>query len=163
MPLRGFDKMPHQCSTAEPSALLRSGTTPNAEAIRAAGQEPAFFIEPSEQRASARVARAIIKARAARRRFFDEHLFADPAWDMLLELYALNCEGLRISVSKLSIAAGVPGTTALRWIDKLEEQTLIERTDDPLDGRRVWIRISEVGFETMRHYLELVPIGQSVL
>ena len=82
-----------------------------------------------------RAARSIIQARAARRRFFDSELFADPAWDMLLELYALEGEGLRISVSKLSLAAGVPCTTALRWLDKLESESLLVREEDPTDGR----------------------------
>ena len=150
--------MPYQCPT-----LPCNGARFDAAAIGPRGQRSALFIQPSGQSASAELARAIIKARSARRRFFDEHLFADPAWDILLELYALKCEGVPVSVSKLSIAAGVPGTTALRWIDKLEEQELIARTADPLDGRRVWIRISELGFETMRRYLEQVPRGQSVL
>jgi len=100
--------------------------------------------------------RSIINARMKRRQFFDERLFADPAWDMLLELYALECEGRSISISKLSFAAGVPGTTALRWVDKLEEKALIVRTDDALDGRRTWIALSERGFATMRLYLEQI-------
>lgn len=105
---------------------------------------------------SAEFARRIIAARATRRKFFDDQLFADPAWDMLLELYALECEGHRISVSKLSVAAGVPCTTTLRWIDKLESESLIVRSADPLDARRVWVALSQVGVKTMRAYIEEV-------
>ena len=105
---------------------------------------------------SSRLVKWIIATRAARRQFFDEHLFADPAWDMLLELYSLECDGRRISVSKLSIAAGVPCTTTLRWIDKLESEGLIIRAPDPLDGRRVWIGLSRSGLETMHSYVEQV-------
>lgn len=100
--------------------------------------------------------RWVINARAVRRRFFDSTLFADPAWDMLLELYALECAGHRISVSKLSVAAGVPCTTTLRWIEKLESESLVVRSADPLDGRRVWIGLSHLGLETMRAYAEKV-------
>jgi len=107
------------------------------------------------------LARAIIKARAVRGQLFDEHLFADPAWDMLLELYALRSEGHRVSVSKLSLAAGVPGTTGLRWIDKLDEEGLIFRVADHLDGRRVWIELSHKGFSAMSHYLEQVRVRQA--
>jgi len=106
--------------------------------------------------------RAILKARAARLKFFNEQLFADPAWDMLLELYALKCEGLRVSVSKLSLAAGVPCTTALRWIDKLEAEELLFRRDDPLDGRRIWVEISDKGLEAMRGYLQHISAGTSL-
>lgn len=100
--------------------------------------------------------RRVIDARAVRRQFFDSTLFADPAWDVLLELYALECEGHRISVSKLSVAAGVPCTTTLRWIEKLESESLVVRSADPLDGRRVWIGLSDLGLEAMGAYIEKV-------
>lgn len=100
--------------------------------------------------------RSIIRARAIRRQFFEDGLFSDPAWDMLLELYALHCEGARVSVSKLSIAADVPCTTCLRWIDKLESESLAIRIADPLDARRVWIELSELGRSTMTAYLRTI-------
>lgn len=106
--------------------------------------------------AASRFARSVIKARAERRKFFDSDLFADPAWDMLLELYALECEGKRISVSKLSVAAGVPCTTTLRWLDKLESESLAVREADPLDGRRIWVSLSDLGFDRMRAYVEQI-------
>jgi DNA-binding MarR family transcriptional regulator len=108
-----------------------------------------------------RAARSIIKARSARRRFFDGELFADPAWDMLLELYALEGEGRRISVSKLSLAAGVPCTTALRWLDKLEAESLLVREEDPSDGRRVWIMLSPNGIAAMDSYFRQIATDPS--
>jgi hypothetical protein len=42
-----------------------------------------------------------------------EDLFADPGWDILLDLYAARQEGKQVSVSSLCIAAAVPPTTAL--------------------------------------------------
>lgn len=102
---------------------------------------------------SARFVRQVIAARAARRRHFDADLFADPAWDILLELYALSCEQQRTSVSKLCISAGVPATTALRWIEKLDADGLVTRQDDPLDGRRVWVALSDKGTTAMKGYL----------
>ena len=105
------------------------------------------------QPTSGKFVRRIIAARAARRDFFASDLFADPAWDILLELYALNCEQQRTSVSKLCLAAGVPATTALRWIDTLHGDGLIVRTPDPMDSRRVWVAISSVGLDAMMSYL----------
>src|SRR5690242_5648825 len=75
---------------------------------------------------STELVRAIIEARNARKRFFGDQLFADPAWDILLELYVLRCDQRRASVSKLSLGAGVPTTTALRWIEKLHSDGLVE-------------------------------------
>ncbi len=103
--------------------------------------------------ASVAVVRRVIEARAARRRFFDGDLFADPAWDILLELFALRCEQRRTSVSKLCIAATVPATTALRWIDKLQRDGLVEREADPFDGRRIWVALSDRAFDAMQAYL----------
>ena len=98
--------------------------------------------------------RRVIAARTARREFFSDDLFADPAWDMLLDLYALECEQRRTSVSKLCMAAGVPPTTALRWIDKLQSEGLIVRASDPMDGRRIWVSLSTTAFDAMRSYLQ---------
>jgi DNA-binding MarR family transcriptional regulator len=98
--------------------------------------------------------RRVLAARAARRQFFNPDLFADPAWDILLELYALRCEQHRTSVSKLCIAAAVPTTTALRWIEKLQSEGLLEREADKTDGRRIWVTITDQGFQSVKAYLE---------
>jgi DNA-binding MarR family transcriptional regulator len=111
---------------------------------------------PLRQARDAQFVRSIIRARALRREIFNPDLFADPAWDMLLELYALTCEGGRISVSKLSFAAEVPATTALRWIDKLDAEGLVVRFEDPLDARRIWISLSDSGYSAMECFVERV-------
>lgn len=87
--------------------------------------------------------REIIRARRMRTDFLPGDLFADPAWDMLLDLLAARLEGDRVSVSSLCIASAVPPTTALRWIRTLSEQGLVERHADPLDGRRIFIQLAD--------------------
>lgn len=106
-----------------------------------------------------RMVRALQTARRRRDAFFDSELFADPAWDLLLELYAVHLEQRRVSVSSLCIAAYVPATTALRWIAKLEEDGFAHRSPDPLDARRAWIELSPEGVERMRGYFEMLPFG----
>jgi DNA-binding MarR family transcriptional regulator len=106
---------------------------------------------------TAEFVRQVLAARAARRKFFASELFSDPAWDFLLELYAFNLEQRRISVSKLSVTAAVPKTTALRWIEKLEADGLIERSADPLDARRAWVSISAQAVAKMQAYLSNLP------
>jgi hypothetical protein len=49
--------------------------------------------------------RRIIRQRQQRMRFFDGDLFADPAWDMLLDLTAARSEHSRVSVTSLCIAS----------------------------------------------------------
>src|SRR3546814_10077844 len=45
--------------------------------------------------------RGLIRARRTRDQFFRNELFADPAWDMLLDLMAARLEHKRVSVSSL--------------------------------------------------------------
>lgn len=142
---------------------VEAGTRSTVAAILAHVQDLADQALASDTPAptSSKYVRQVIAARAARRKFFDGDLFADPAWDILLELYALQCEQRRTSVSKLCIAAAVPATTALRWIDKLHKDGLIERVADPLDARRVWVSLSEATFVAMKAYLS--ELGHSRL
>ena len=101
---------------------------------------------------SAADVRRAIKARRDRTKFLPGHLFADPAWDMLLELYAAELDQIRFATSSLCDASAVPATTALRWISTLENEGLIERHSDPLDARRVFIRLSSKGVRGMKAY-----------
>lgn len=86
--------------------------------------------------------RAHIKARRLRDRFFDSSLFADPAWDILLDLAAARLEGRAVSVSSLCIAAAVPTTTGLRWIKALVDRGMLERQSDREDARRAFISLA---------------------
>lgn len=70
------------------------------------------------------------------------HIFRDPAWDMLLDLFAAKERGQQLSVSSLCCGSGVPQSTALRTVQRLEEQGVIEREGDPNDLRRSWVRAS---------------------
>ena len=97
--------------------------------------------------------RAMIRTRRMRDHFFKGGLFADPAWDMLLDLMAARLEKQRVAVSSLCIAAAVPPTTALRWIKTLSEQGLFVRVADAEDGRRVFIELSDWAAAALEAYL----------
>jgi hypothetical protein len=100
--------------------------------------------------------RALIRARRLRDQYFRGELFADPAWDMLLDLMAARLEGNRVAVSSLCIAAAVPATTALRWIKALTDRGLFVRSADPEDGRRVYIELSDDAARSLSAYLQAV-------
>ncbi len=99
-----------------------------------------------------RLVRRIIRQRQLRARFFDGELFGDPAWDMLLDLTAARVEHLRVSVTSLCIASGVPPTTALRWISQMTEAGLLERLEDEADRRRAFITLSDKAADAMARY-----------
>jgi hypothetical protein len=97
----------------------------------------------ASQAIGAKTLRDIIKTRRLRDRYFAADLFADPAWDILLDLKAAALEGQSVSVSSLCIAASVPPTTALRWITAMTESGMLVRRQDPDDARRVFIELSD--------------------
>ncbi|WP_108786740.1 MarR family transcriptional regulator [Erythrobacter sp. Alg231-14] len=99
-----------------------------------------------------RLVRQVIAGRQARAKFFDAEMFADPAWDMLLDLTAAHAEHSRVSVTSLCIAAAVPATTALRWIKQLVETGVFERVADSSDRRRAFIGLSENSADAMSRY-----------
>lgn len=103
-------------------------------------------------RPNPRQVRDIQLARARLDTLFSKRLFADPAWDMLLELYASDLEQRRVTVGTLCGTSRVPHTTALRWIGTLVRQGLIKRTADPFDGRRIYVSLSADASTKMDHW-----------
>jgi hypothetical protein len=103
-------------------------------------------------RVDAAMVRGLIRVRRLRDQFFPKELFADPAWDMLLDLMAARLEQTRVAVSSLCIAAAVPATTALRWIRTLTEHGLFVRKADPEDGRRIFIELSDAASDGLLAY-----------
>lgn len=97
--------------------------------------------------------RALLRARRLRDQLLSGDLFADPAWDILLDLIAARLERTQVSVSSLCIAAAVPPTTALRWIRHLTERGLLQREADPVDGRRIFVALSIGGADAMMRWL----------
>jgi hypothetical protein len=100
--------------------------------------------------------RAHIRARRLREKFFAPGLFADPAWDILLDLAASRLERKSVSVSSLCIAASVPTTTALRTIKQMVDAALLVRRADPGDARRTFIDLAPQTARAMDGCLEAV-------
>jgi len=105
------------------------------------------FPEPS-------MLRRIIRLRQKRKNLFPGIEFADPAWDMLLDLAAAKTERRRVSVSSLCLASGVPSTTALRWIGQMIEANFLARQEDLSDRRRVYLSLTEFAENSLLRYFE---------
>ena len=110
-----------------------------------------------------RLVRRIIRQRQLRARFFEADLFADPAWDMLLDLTAARAEHTRVSVTSLCIASGVPPTTALRWIGQMTESGLLVRVEDETDRRRAFITLTDRAADAMARYFSELGKGAARL
>lgn len=98
----------------------------------------------------------LLAARRARATFFGAHLFADPAWDILLQAYVALLDQEPLLVSTICRESVVPATSALRWINVLEQDGLLVRRHDPKGERRWWLEMSESGRSVMERYLASV-------
>ena len=130
------------------ATLARLSTGPDVESKSVERPSAKADIPP----VSGEAVRNVIRARRLRARYFDEELFADPAWDMLLDLLAAEIAQHRVPVSSLCIAAAVPATTALRWIKTMTDNKLFVRRADPHDGRRVFIELAPATSAAMHRY-----------
>lgn len=131
---------------------------------RVGDMRPSFLAEPAlpEAEPSATEIRSVIRMRRLRDRFFERDLFADPAWDMLLDLMAARVERVQVAVSSLCIAACVPPTTALRWIKAMTDSGLFDRIADPDDGRRIFIKLSDKAAANMTRYFAALRSANEV-
>jgi DNA-binding MarR family transcriptional regulator len=75
---------------------------------------------------------------------------------MLLDLMAARLASRQVPISSVCVAAGVPATTALRWVNGLIEAGLIRRLPDPDDRRRVLVELTEDGQRRMDVFLRTI-------
>ena len=113
------------------------------------------------QHPTERALRNVVLARRQRDRYFDASLFADPAWDILLDLAIAEYAQVRVCITDLCVGASVPHTTALRWIKRMTDDGLLNRQDDPLDARRKFIELSHSASAQMQTYLRSLNGGDT--
>ena len=89
----------------------------------------------------------VIRVRRARAEVFGEGLFADPAWDILLQLCAASLQGRKLHLG--DIASDVPRSTVARWAAVLEERGLICCSADPVASSTLWLSLSPAGDRKM--------------
>ena len=101
-----------------------------------------------------RVAKAVYAVRRSRDAMTPvKGLFGEPAWDIMLDLFIAFKRGTDLQVSSVCIEAGVPSTTILRWIARLENEGLLYRASDSTDLRRRYVRLTDDGLAMMRSIL----------
>lgn len=109
-------------------------------------------IDSSEPKVSVEAIKAALDARRLRGSYFSSDLFADPAWDMMLELLLAELSDRRMTMTRLCAAATVPPTTALRWLNSLVQQGLFVRREHPLDGTSSFIELAPQTSLGLRDY-----------
>jgi hypothetical protein len=100
--------------------------------------------------------RRLITAKAWRRAndvpgkaFGDPTLFANPALNILLDLYISAREAQPVNVSSACVASGAPATTALRYIARLSQLGFVRKAEDTRDHRVAYLTLTQDGMEHM--------------
>lgn len=99
------------------------------------------------------VPRMVYRMRRARDQFFPS-LFADPCWDILLDLYENRRLGKPVSISSACVAAACPPTTALRHLGQLVSTGLVDRRPCPNDSRRIYVELTPKALDAIDSWIE---------
>lgn len=103
-----------------------------------------------------KLAKQLRDMRKSRTRFFDESLFGEPGWDMILALYIADVEGYRLKVTDLVNESQATSSTALRWIDRLHELGLVHRRENTLDRRSHYLEMPVDGLRKVSAMLDQI-------
>lgn len=91
--------------------------------------------------------------RARRLEHLPSELFAEPAWDILLELYAFKLVAREVAQSELVARINVPPSTSIRWLKMLEAEGLVTRKTG--DGRPdVALTLTRMGIHALDTYFD---------
>ncbi|MGP7795778.1 hypothetical protein [Sphingomonas sp. CLY1604] len=105
------------------------------------------------------LARSIAAARRKLGTHLEASLFANPGLDIMLFLFAEGLHGATVTTNACCAAAGVPRTTALRWIKLLQDRGLVLGSDDLSDRRVTMLALTTTGRSTIRSWLtEIVAL-----
>jgi predicted transcriptional regulator len=97
-----------------------------------------------QMRRLVRLARHHYAVRRKRDKMFGG-LSGEPGWDMLLDLFIQGAEGRKMPIKNLCLASCAPTSTAMRWIERLLQLGLIEKSVDDVDARRSLVELTERG------------------
>ncbi len=94
--------------------------------------------------------RSIIRMRRRRADLPELIPSVEPAWDVMLDIYACMVEHVDLPITAVGIAAGLAPATTQRWIKKLAALDVVRRAPDPRDRRRILVRLTPAALTAMR-------------
>lgn len=112
---------------------------------RFGGQSPAHITEDHIQ--------SVLSVRRGREALFGAHLFSDPAWDIILELYAAELGGRTTTGSELARAIGAPHPVIVRWLNLLSDEGLVVLSSRRNSEGQI-VRLSDSGGAKLRQLVD---------
>lgn len=95
------------------------------------------------------------RIRRNRDKYFPSAIFGEPAWDILLDLYANEALGRKVTVSNVCVAAAAPMSTGMRWLRMLEDRGFITRQAADNDNRVVFVQLTDLARRRLEAYLTI--------
>lgn len=95
------------------------------------------------------LAKFLYGLRRSRGSFFPADLFAEPGWDLLLDLYIARREGGIVTTTAASVAACVPYSTGYKWIEKMADQGILYLSRSPSDKRLTLVALTDAAVQQM--------------
>lgn len=93
---------------------------------------------------------SILIARRGREALLGPGLFSEPAWDVLLELYAAKLGCRKMFIADLARATETPESTTARWISVLSGRGLVAPVPDTIESNGPWITLTDEGVSKMK-------------
>jgi DNA-binding MarR family transcriptional regulator len=90
--------------------------------------------------------------RGRRMQIFSKDLFGEPAWEILLVLYA-ELDRTRLTFARLTDKLDLPATTVGRWLGVLESKDLVVREPHPTDQRSAFLKLTPDAINMLDMYL----------
>jgi DNA-binding MarR family transcriptional regulator len=82
-------------------------------------------------------------------------MLSGAAFNLFLALYVLSAKQATVSLSGLAKAAGVPGTSAWRWLAYLVDKGFVTRSQSITDRRAISVCLTDSGRAVFNEYLAI--------
>ena len=92
------------------------------------------------------------RRRAKRSEILPADPLGEPAWDILLDLFANRASGQPVSFASACLSANVPASAVLRSLCMLENEGLLFRRRDRKDRCCIWLDLTDLGMDRMCAY-----------
>ena len=99
-------------------------------------------------------AQYILRVRQSRERLLGRAMIGEPAYDLLLWLYVRSGQR-EASLTSLARPAGIPYSSAIRWIAYLADKGLVTRSESETDRRATNVHLTAAGRAVMDELLSI--------
>jgi hypothetical protein len=95
--------------------------------------------------------------------FGTRHLFGDPGWSLIIELYLNRMEDRCLTLTGAAEAMRVSETAASRWVNQFEKADWLVSLSDVGNNRLMYLRLTDEGLDRAEYALDAAAAGDREL